>query len=95
MKIIATFFAVLVFLAVSAGSARAACIYNGRSYPTGTNIAGVVCQPGDTEQLSKALRRLIFSRELRRDMGEAAWHIGRDLPPWSAQAQRFAAALAE
>jgi hypothetical protein len=48
MKIIATFFAVLVFLAVSAGSARAACIYNGRSYPTGTNIGGVVCQPDGT-----------------------------------------------
>jgi hypothetical protein len=48
MKIFVMTFAVLVFLAVSAGSARAACIYNGRSYPTGTNIGGVVCQPDGT-----------------------------------------------
>jgi hypothetical protein len=47
MKIIATF-AVLAFLAVSAGTALADCIYNGRSYPTGTNIGGVVCQPDGT-----------------------------------------------
>jgi|SoiMethySBSTD1v2_1073268.scaffolds.fasta_scaffold5441387_1 hypothetical protein len=47
MKIIATF-AVLVFLAVSPGSARADCIFNGRSYPTGTTIGGVVCQPNGT-----------------------------------------------
>jgi hypothetical protein len=47
MKTIATL-AVLVFLAVSAGPALADCIYKGRSYPTGTNIGGVVCQPDGT-----------------------------------------------
>ena len=38
--------------------------------------AGVVCAPGDVEQLSKAMRRLIFDRALRRDMAEVAWQIG-------------------
>ena len=45
---IGAMFVVLVFLALSAGSARADCVYNGRWYPTGTNIGGVVCQPNGT-----------------------------------------------
>lgn len=55
--------------------------------------AGIVCQPGDHDQLSKALRRLIFSRDLRREMAEVAWQTGQVLPSWRAQAERFAAAL--
>ena len=47
MKTIATL-AVLAFLAVSAGTVLADCIYQGRWYPTGTNIGGVVCQPDGT-----------------------------------------------
>jgi hypothetical protein len=47
MKTIATF-VVLTFLAISADTALANCTYNGRSYPTGTNIGGVVCQPNGT-----------------------------------------------
>lgn len=57
--------------------------------------AGVVVSPGDWEQLSKALRRLIFSPELRRDMGEVAWEAGRKLPTWPEQVQAFARALAD
>ncbi len=38
----------LVFLVVSASTALADCLYNGRSYPTGTNINGVVCQSDGT-----------------------------------------------
>ena len=48
--------------------------------------AGVVCEPGDQVQLSKALRRLIFSASLRAEMGEVAWQIGQKLPHWKAQA---------
>ena len=39
--------------------------------------AGVVCAPGDVEQLSKAMRRMIFDRPLRRDMAEVAWQSGQ------------------
>ncbi len=56
--------------------------------------AGVVGAPGDAEQLSKAMRRLIFDRTLRRDMGEVAWQSGRVLPSWDEQAKRLADVLA-
>jgi glycosyltransferase involved in cell wall biosynthesis len=55
--------------------------------------AGVVCAPGDVEQLSKAMRRLIFDRPLLRDMSEVAWRSGQSLPSWNEQARRLAAAL--
>lgn len=56
--------------------------------------AGVVAAPGDVEQLSKAMRRLIFDRDLRHDMAEAAWQAGRALPSWRDQAVRLADVLA-
>ena len=49
--------------------------------------AGVVCEPGDHVQLSKALRRLIFSPTLRTEMAEVAWQIGQKLPHWKTQAE--------
>jgi len=49
----------------------------------------VVCEPGDQVQLSKALRRLIFSPSLRAEMGEVAWQVGQKLPHWDTQAQEF------
>jgi glycosyltransferase involved in cell wall biosynthesis len=57
--------------------------------------AGVVCAPGDVEQLSKALRRLIFDRTLLHDMAEVAWQSGQLLPSWNEQAARLAALLAK
>ena len=55
--------------------------------------AGVICEPGDRVQLSKALRRLIFSPSLRAEMGEVAWQIGQKLPHWKTQAELLAASL--
>jgi glycosyltransferase involved in cell wall biosynthesis len=57
--------------------------------------AGVVCAPGEVEQLSKAIRRLIFDRTLRQEMAEVAWQSGRTLPSWHDQAALLAAVLAE
>ena len=56
--------------------------------------AGVVCEPGDVEQLSKAIRRLIFDRPLRHDMAEVAWQSGQLLPSWNEQVVRLASLLA-
>jgi glycosyltransferase involved in cell wall biosynthesis len=56
--------------------------------------AGVVCAPGDVEQFSKALRRLIFDRALLRDMAAVAWQSGQLLPSWPEQAEHLAAVLA-
>jgi glycosyltransferase involved in cell wall biosynthesis len=64
-------------VAVCAGGAAAALV---------EPEAGVVCEPGDQVQLSKAMRRLIFSPSLRAEMGEVAWHLGQKLPHWQAQA---------
>ena len=55
---------------------------------------GVVCPVDDIDQLSKALRRLIFDTDLRREMSTAAWKAGLDLPGWAAQAAAFAEILA-
>jgi glycosyltransferase involved in cell wall biosynthesis len=57
--------------------------------------AGVVCAPGDAEQFSKAIRRLIFDRTLLRDMSKMAWEAGQLLPSWHDQATRLAAVLTE
>ncbi|HEY0181336.1 MAG TPA: glycosyltransferase family 4 protein [Rhodopila sp.] len=57
--------------------------------------AGVVCAPGDVEQMSKALRRLIFDRSLRHDMAEVAWRSGQSLPSWEEQAGHLSALLSE
>ncbi len=56
--------------------------------------AGIVCAPGDLEQYSKALRRLIFDRALRRAMSQIAREAGQTLPSWNAQAERLAGVLA-
>jgi glycosyltransferase involved in cell wall biosynthesis len=58
-----------------------------------TPEVGVLVQPGDRDTLSKSLRRLIFSAELRHDMAEAAWQVGQRLPSWHDQSRAFAAAL--
>jgi glycosyltransferase involved in cell wall biosynthesis len=72
-------------VAVCAGGAAAALV---------EPEAGVVCEPGDQVQLSKAMRRLIFSASLRAEMGEVAWQVGQRLPRWETQAQEFAKAIA-
>jgi len=54
---------------------------------------GVVCPPGDADGLSKALRRLIYSADLRRDMAQVAWEAGAALPSWETQSRLFAEAL--
>ena len=54
-----------------------------------TPEVGVVCAPDEVDQLSKAMRRLIFDTGLRADMAEAAWRLGQSLPLWPDQAARF------
>jgi len=72
-------------VAVTSGGAAGALV---------TPEAGVVLDPGDHINLSKALRRLIFGTALRHDLAEHAWQLGQTLPDWPAQARLFADALA-
>jgi glycosyltransferase involved in cell wall biosynthesis len=51
--------------------------------------AGVVCAPGEIDQMSKALRRLIFDTNLRNAMAEIAWQSGQALPTWQDQAKQL------
>jgi glycosyltransferase involved in cell wall biosynthesis len=73
-------------VAVGNGGAAAALL---------TPECGVACPVGDVDQMSKALRRMIFDETLRRSMADAAFAIGSTLPDWPEQAQKFAAILAQ
>ena len=72
-------------VAVTSGGAAAALV---------PAEAGVVCAPGEIDQLAKALRRVIFDAALRQEMAAAAWRIGQVLPGWPAQVAAFARELA-
>jgi glycosyltransferase involved in cell wall biosynthesis len=72
-------------VAVSAGGAAGNLV---------TPESGVVTPAGDHTNLSKALRRLMFGANLRREMAEAAWQVGQTLPGWQTQVREFAQALA-
>lgn len=54
---------------------------------------GVTCDVGDVEALSKAMRRLIYDRDLRATLADGAWQAGQALPGWDEQARRFVAAV--
>jgi glycosyltransferase involved in cell wall biosynthesis len=71
-------------VAVTAGGAAGSLI---------TPESGCICPVGDRDQLSKALRRLIYGRELRREMADEAWRVGQTLPSWKAQGGLFASAV--
>ena len=58
-----------------------------------TPEAGMVCPPGDRDQVSKTLRRLIFGTDLRREIADNAWQLGQTLSSWADQAALFARAL--
>jgi glycosyltransferase involved in cell wall biosynthesis len=71
-------------VAVSAGGAAGNLV---------TPESGVVIPVGDHNNLSKALRRMIFGTALRREMADAAWQVGQTLPSWPTQVREFAQAL--
>ena len=53
----------------------------------------VIVETGDYVQLSKGLRRLVFSAPLRRTLADAAWQAGCAFPTWAEQGRRFAELL--
>jgi glycosyltransferase involved in cell wall biosynthesis len=55
--------------------------------------AAILAPPGDSDSLSRGLRRVILDPELRAQMAEASWTAGQALPRWDGQAARFAAEL--
>jgi hypothetical protein len=66
-------------------------VTNGAATPEVIPLEGsVIVEPGDHVQLSKALRRLIFSASLRQTLAEAAWQAGCAFPVWADQGRHFA-----
>jgi hypothetical protein len=54
---------------------------------------GVACPADDVDGLGKAMRRLIYDRDLRAALADGAWDAGQALPGWDEQARRFVAAV--
>lgn len=50
-------------------------------------------QPGNTAELTAALRKVLSDRKLRDDLADAAWEIGRTLPTWHETSRRIAAVI--
>ncbi|MCR0981274.1 glycosyltransferase family 4 protein [Roseomonas populi] len=50
----------------------------------------VIAAPGDSNSLSRAMRRAIYDPGLREAMAGAAWRAGQRLPRWSDRAEAFA-----
>lgn len=55
--------------------------------------AAILAAPGDSDSLSRGMRRPILDAELRAQMAEASWQAGQSLPRWEDRAARFAAEL--
>lgn len=55
--------------------------------------AGAHAPPGDHAKLGKALRRMLFDRDLRREMAEAAYRAGEALPEAASVARALLRAL--
>ncbi|MGH7082248.1 MAG: glycosyltransferase [Acetobacteraceae bacterium] len=70
-----------------------AIVADSRTAPRIPPEAGATVSPGDSAQLAKALRRMIFDRDLRAAMAEAAWQAGKALPDSVAAAERLRSAL--
>ena len=50
-------------------------------------------QPGNTHEMTTALRRALTDKKLRDGLADAAWEIGRTLPTWHETARRIAAVV--
>lgn len=70
-----------------------AVVADSRTAPRIPPEAGATVSPGDSTQLAKALRRMIFDRDLRALMAEGAWQAGKALPAPAAVAGRLRSVL--
>jgi len=55
--------------------------------------AGLLAPPDDPRALAEALRRALVDESLRRNLGDAAWRHGQNLPTWSDTAAQVSEAL--
>ena len=65
----------------------------GAAADTAHSSAAIHVQPGNTAEMSAALRRALLDKKLRDGLADAAWEIGRTLPTWHETARRIAAVV--
>jgi glycosyltransferase involved in cell wall biosynthesis len=65
----------------------------GAAADTAHSSAAIHVQPGNTAEMSAALRRALCDKKLRDGLADAAWEIGRTLPTWHETARRIAAVV--
>ncbi|MGA8172491.1 MAG: glycosyltransferase family 4 protein [Methylocystis sp.] len=64
----------------------------GACVDTAPDGAALKIPPGDVDALREALRLMIESEDLRRDLSEASWRAGQQLPSWRDTARTVARA---
>jgi glycosyltransferase involved in cell wall biosynthesis len=65
----------------------------GAAADTAHSSAALHVQPGNTADMTVALRRALTDKRLRDGLADAAWEIGRTLPTWHETARRIAAVV--
>ncbi len=65
----------------------------GAAADTAHSSAALHVQPGNTAEMTHALRRALTDKKLRDGLADAAWEIGRTLPTWHETARRIAAVV--
>lgn len=65
----------------------------GAAADTAHSSAALHVQPGNTSEMTAALRRALTDKRLRDNLADAAWEIGRTLPTWHETARRIAAVV--
>lgn len=65
----------------------------GAAGDTAHSSAALHVQPGNTAEMTAALRRALTDKRLRDRLADASWDIGRTLPTWHETARRIAAVI--
>lgn len=65
----------------------------GAAGDTAHGAAALHVQPGNTAEMTTALKRALTDKKLRNQLADTAWDIGRTLPTWHETARRVAAVV--
>jgi glycosyltransferase involved in cell wall biosynthesis len=69
------------------------CTTGGAASDTVPDSAALKVAPGNASALSAALDKALRDKKLRERMADAAWEMGRTLPPWTETTRRVAAVI--
>jgi glycosyltransferase involved in cell wall biosynthesis len=69
------------------------CTTGGAAAETVPDGAAIKVEPGDADELARALESVLRDRKLRSRLADASWEAGRKLPTWNETARRVAAVV--